>query len=259
MTGRAINNALADAVAAIGTEALPDRFLAALRAIGGTDLCSAFEVGSDGAPRYLFSAGGHPDIPDFAESASLAYAREYWQRDRATQRALIQPASAVQLVRQAWNGITDPDYRKTCYERGGIVERLTLYADGARPLFASAYRTRASGHSSPAELEALEGAAPIVMAILGRHVEMTNRQAEARPAMPHELARRFLDCGRALSVREATVAAALLLGKTQREISAATGIALSSVITYRRRAYRKLCVSDRRGLADFLHALDQRH
>ena len=97
------------------------------------------------------------------------------------------------------------------------------------------------------------------MAILDRHLEIANRQAEARPAMPHELARRFLDCGRALSEREAAVAAALLLGKTQREISAATGIALSSVITYRRRAYRKLCVSDRRGLADFLPALDQRH
>ena len=259
MTQRAINDALAAAVAAIGTEALPDRFLGMLRAMGGTDLCSAFEVGSDGAPRYLFSAGGHPDIPDFAESASLAYAREYWQRDRATQRARIQPSGTVQLVRQAWNGITDPDYRKTCYERGDVVERLTLYAGGERPIFASAYRTRASGHSSPAEVEELEAMAPLLMAILAKHLEVAQRGAVVHPEPLHELARRLLDSGHALSEREAAVAAALFLGKTQREISAATGIALSSVITYRRRAYRKLCVSDRRGLADFLRALDLRH
>ncbi len=259
MSAQTLNDALAAAVAALGAVEFPERFLAVLRALAGTDLCSAFELVGDGAPRYLFSAGRHPDIPDFAESASLAYARNYWQRDRATQRALAQAAGSVQIVRQAWNGITDPDYRRTCYERGGIVERLTLYAGGARPLFASAYRTRASGHSGAAEVEALEEAAPLVMALLAKHLETAQRPAEGQPAPLHEIARRLLDCGHALSEREAAVAASLFLGRTQRDISAATGIALSSVITYRRRAYRKLSVSDRRGLADFLYALDQRH
>lgn len=259
MSARSFNDALVAAVAGLGTEEFGDRFLAVLRTLAGTDLCSAFELVGDGAPRYLFSAGRHPDIPDFAESASLAYARDYWQRDRATRRALVQTAGSVQLVRQAWNGITDPDYRKTCYERGDVVERLTLYAGGERPIFASAYRTRASGHSSPAEVEALEGAASLVMALLTKHLEIAHRSADGQAAPLPELARRLLDSGHALSEREAAVAAALFLGRTQREISVATGIALSSVITYRRRAYRKLCVSDRRGLADFLHALDQRH
>jgi LuxR family transcriptional regulator, activator of tox operons len=252
-------DALAKAVAAIGTDGFPDRFLGVLRAVAGTDLCSAFEIAADGAPRYLFSAGRHPEIPDFAESASLAYARNYWQRDRATQRALTQAAGPVQIVRQAWNGITDPDYRRACYERGGIVERLTLYAGGRRPLFASAYRTRASGHSSPAEVEALGGLAGLVLAMLAKHLDMARRPAESRPEPLPEIARRLLDGGHALSEREAAVAAALHLGRTQREISAATGIAMSSVITYRRRAYRKLGVRDRRGLADILQALDRPH
>jgi len=253
------NGALAAAVSAIGQDGFADRFLAVLRAVAGTDLCSAFELVEDGAPRYLFSAGHHPDIPDFAESASLAYARNYWQRDRTTQRALAQADGSVQLVRQAWNGITDPDYRRICYERGGIVERLTLYAGGPRPLFANAYRTRASGHSSPAEAEALEGAAPLVMVMLAKHLEYTQRPSAGLPVPMHEIAHRLLGCGHALSEREAAVAAALALGRTQRDISAATGIALSSVITYRRRAYRKLSVNDRRELVDFLHALDHRH
>lgn len=259
MAERDSTEPLTAAVVAIGTADFAERFLAVLRDIAGTDLCSAFEIGLDGAPHYLFAAGRHPEIPDFAESASLAYARNYWQRDRTTQRALIQSAGTVQLVRQAWNGITDPDYRRACYERGGIVERLTLYAGGARPLFASAYRTRTSGHSSSSEVEALGKAAGLIMAMLAKHLEMKHRPVEAGGMPLHEHARRLLDSGHALSEREAAVAAALFLGRTQREISEATGIALSSVITYRRRAYRKLCVNDRRGLAAFFHALDRRH
>lgn len=259
MIERSLAAALAAAVAAIGSDAFPDRFLDVLRAAAGTDLCSAFAIDADGTPRCLFAAGTHRDIPDFAQSASLAYARSYWQRDRAMQRALAQAAGPVQIVRQAWNGITDPDYRRACYERGGIVERLTLYAGGSAPLFASAYRTRESGHSSPAEIEALGGLADLAMAMLARHVDMPRRPSEPVPEPLPELVRRLLDGGHALSEREAAVAAALHLGRTQREISAATGIALSSVITYRRRAYRKLGVRDRRGLADFLHALDRTH
>lgn len=259
MSGPSITDALAEAVAAIATERFPDGFLGVLRAVAGTDLCSAFAIGADGAPRYLFSAGRHPEIPDFAESASLAYARNHWQRDRATQRALTQAAGPVQIVRQAWNGITDPDYRRACYERGGIVERLTLYAGGRRPVFASAYRTRASGHSSPAEVEALGALAGLLIAMVNRHLDLAGRASEARPEPLPDLVRRLLDGGHALSEREAAVAAALHLGRTQREISDASGIALSSVITYRRRAYRKLGITDRHGLADILRGPDRPH
>ncbi len=261
MHERSIMEALAGAVAALGGPDFGERLLGALHAIAGTDLCSAFAVGEDGALRYLFSAGLHPQIPDFAESASLAYARIYWRSDRTTRRTLARTGASdgtVHVIRQAWNGISDPDYRRACYERGGIVERLTLYGGGKRPLFASAYRIRGSGHSSPAELEALERAAPLLLALVARHAE-TSRAAAEPPAPGGDLTRRLLACDRALSEREAAVAAALVAGRSQREIAQAAGVALSSVITYRRRAYRKLGVADRRGLAEFLDQHDRRH
>src|SRR5690606_15243821 len=194
---------------------------------------------SAGSLRSFFAARPHPAIPDSAESASLAKARSYWQRDRTTRRALAGLGGGVHLIRQAWNGIADPDYRRACYERGGIVERLTLYAGGGQPIFASAYRSRASGHSSPAEIEALEKAAGIVMALVARHVAAARDAGQ--PAL-HDISHRLLACQHRLSAREASVAAALSLGRTQKEIAEAAGVALSSVVTYRRRAYRKLGV-----------------
>lgn len=254
-----VSNGLAAAVTAIGTAAFPEKLLAALQIVAGTDLCSAFEQLEDGSLRYLFAAGMHPDIPGFAESASLAYARLYWQRDRTTQRALALADGRVHVVRQAWNGISDPDYRRACYERGGIVERLTLYS-GTRPgVFASAYRMRDSGHSAPDQVEALEGMAGLLLAIVASHAASVDRAGRDVPAPLQAMSHRLLACGRELSPREAAVAAGMLLGRTQGEIAEAAGLAVSSVITYRRRAYRKLGVADRRGLVAFLETLEHRH
>lgn len=239
----------AEAVAAIGQDGFGDRLLAVLRAVAGTDLCSAFAIGSDGGLVCLLAAGRHPDIPDFAETASLAYAREFWRSDRVSRRALTQGRSRVRLVRQGWSAIADPDYRRACYERGGIVERLTLYSGG---IMVSAYRGRDSGHSSPPQVEALAAAADLIVALVVKHAELT--ALCPAPVTPAEAARRFLDCGRALSEREAAVAAGLMLGRTQKQISQATGLAISSIVTYRRRAYRKLGVADRHGLPAALNS-----
>lgn len=237
---------LANAIAAIGDDAFPEKLLALFHGVSGADLCSAFEIGEDGELHFLFAAGHHPNIPSFAETASLAYARTFWRKDQTTRRALSAATGGVQLVRQAWNGIADSDYRRTCYERGEIVERLTLYAAGGRAIFASAYRTRQSGPSTAAEIEALEKAAPDILALIVKHVDVTSR-AQFGHAPLHEMSRILSERGK-LSAREAAVAAALLIGKSQAEIASETGVALSSVITYRRRAYRKLGVATRRDL-----------
>lgn len=252
MAESALLDAHGAAIASMGEEDFSDRLLCLLRVVARADLCSAFEVSEDGNLRFLFAAGKHPHIRDFAEAASLAYARSFWQRDRMTRHALAAAPTSIQLVRQAWNGISDPEYRRTCYERGGIIERLTLYASGKPATFASVYRFRESGHSTASELEALERASGIIMALVSKHAQI-NRRRLALPAASHqELSSLLMDRERALSIREAGVAAGLLLGKSQKEIAEEAGLALSSIVTYRRRAYRKLGVSSRRDLQKYL-------
>jgi len=240
----------------VGETGFSEKFLETLRHIAGTDFCSAFQAEEDGSLTYLFACGYHSTIPGFAERASLDYARRYWQRDRVT-RQMLNGGSGhgnsghrkVQVVRQAWNGIRDPEYRRDCYERAHVLERLTIYHAEVPRVFASLYRTRESGPFPILAVDRIETMAPLLMAMLVKHVRLQGRPQTAPLHPPQqEIAGRLLQAGYALSGREAEVSAGLLLGRTHREISEKVGLALSSIVTYRQRAYRKLGVSDRRGL-----------
>ncbi|WP_172717068.1 MULTISPECIES: helix-turn-helix transcriptional regulator [Neorhizobium] len=235
----------------LGEPGFPEKLLETLRAIAGTDFCSAFQAEEDGSLTYLFACGYHSTIPGFAERASLDYARRYWQRDQVTRQMLngAPGLAKVQVVRQAWNGIRDPEYRRDCYERAHVLERLTIYHSEEPRIFASLYRTRESGPFPLSAVERLEAFAPLLIAMVVKHVRLQGRPPTAPLHPPQqEIAGRLLQAGFALSGREAEVSAGLLLGRTHREISEKVGLALSSIVTYRQRAYRKLGVSDRRGL-----------
>lgn len=243
--------AVANVVGAVGNDDFPERFLAALQQLAGTDLCSAFLVDSSGNLRCLFACGAHPDIPDFAHAASLKYATQYWRRDLTTRRIIAAAANpdGIHVVRQAASVIRDPEYRRACYEQGGIVERVTIYRTATPQALASAYRTKRSGPFAIADLDRLRTYAPILIASVAKHDEV--RQGAARMGLhppAEEIAQRLLAGWRSLSIREAEVSAHLLLGRTQQEIAEASGLGVSSVVTYRQRAYRKLGVSRRRDL-----------
>lgn len=239
---------LAGLVAAVGTPDFPARFLANLGVLCGARLFSAFAGTGPGAPRALFAEGDCHAVPDFARAASQAYSGRFWRTDQAVRRAVPGRArGGVMVVRTRARDITDPDYRRTCYERGGIAERLSILSAAPRALVASGYRATADGGFQPADIERLEAVAPILMAALSRHVDLSaNRPCGDTPEM---VSRALLAAGAGLSLREAEVAAGMILGRTQAEIGEATGLTLSSIITYRRRAYSKLGVMDKQELA----------
>lgn len=235
----------------VGDITFPETLLKVLRQLAGTDFCSAFQAEEDGSLTYLFAGGYHSQIPGFAERASLDYARRYWQRDRVTRQMLNGGSGSgkVQVIRQAWNGIRDPEYRRDCYERAHVLERLTIYHSEEPRIFTSLYRTRDSGPFPLSAVERMEAVAPLLMAMVVKHVRLQSRPLNVALHPPQqEIAGRLLQAGYALSGREAEVSAGLLLGRTHREISEKVGLALSSIVTYRQRAYRKLGVNDRRGL-----------
>ena len=243
-----------------GTAEFTDAFVDWVRGAAGCDFCSAFLADDQRQRRYLLAGGQHPRIPGFAETASLDYAQRYWQRDRVTQQVLASggDAHAVHVVRQAWNTITDPEYRRACYERANVLERITVYATRKPRVFASAYWSRDSGPASAEGAERLETIAPLLIAVLVKHVELS-KGAIAGSLFPplHDVVARLSQAGFSLSRREVEVLAGLLLRRTQSEISQTTGVALSSIITYRRRAYRKLGVADQRELERLYNQLSR--
>lgn len=236
---------LADLIARLGESDFADRLMLALNALCGADMCSGFAI-TAGRPRALFAASIDPRRSAFARIATLRYVQKYWKRDTATAYTLGRAHRSVKTIRRPSSVIRDIDYRHECYAEGEVIERLSICRAGPVPTVVNAYRDRASGPFSPAEIERFEAAAPVLMASLEKHQQLVaaahaispnhiNAQAKQRAIMD--------DAG--LSEREAQVLAAILSGMDQNAIAQAIGIKTSTVVTYRRRAYAKLGVRTR--------------
>jgi DNA-binding NarL/FixJ family response regulator len=232
-------------IPAIGRPEFPERLLCVYRELADCELCSAFAWDAEHGPRLLFAAGLHQQIPGFALAASRAYAQTYWRFDSVAQHRVVHSSTGLSLSRMSAADIHDADYRRDCYQRAGISERLTLFdTDSTNTVSVSGYRTLSRGPVTSEVTQRIEAAAPILVAALRRHSELLERAAHV-VVLPSRgvLLQRAREWG--LSPREAEVAAGLATGQSQADIAKSSGLALTSVITYRRRAYQKLKVSDR--------------
>lgn len=237
-------------IPAIGRAEFPEQLLSAYRDLAECDLCSVFLWDEQNGPQLLFAAGMHPDIPGFALSASHAYAQTYWRLDAMALRR-IHDDRGLSLLRMTAADIRNIDYRRDCYQRGGISERLTLLDSagdtGGPTLSVNGYRTVSRGPTPSLAVARMEEAGPTLVAALRRHYELTAHEPQGVVSTSrNDLSQRAREWG--LSAREAEVVAGLATGHSQTEIAMGAGLTLNSVITYRRRAYQKLKVADRQEL-----------
>lgn len=234
-------------IPAIGRPEFPLLLLSVYRDLAGCELCSAFSWESERGPQLLFAAGEHPQESGFALSASQAYTQRYWQSDAALGRARQHDRPGLSFVRTTAANIRDADYRRDCYQSGGICERLMLFDARFPAVSVSGYRSDSRGPTAAPVARWMADAGPTLVAALRRHNELLElaQQTVLSPSLDAvvQWARK-----RGLSAREAQVVARLTLGQTQAEIAGYAGLSVNSVITYRRRAYQKLKVADRRAL-----------
>ena len=153
-------------------------------------------------------------------------------------------ADAPAIVRLRREDIDDPAYGEQLWDRFGLVERLSALSllDGHWTAF-NLYRDRAAGAFAARELKRFVALAPLLLALLRRHLATLQPSAQAGPAGrvgPEAAAALLLRLPVRLSTREREVCALTLAGHTREGIGLALGIAASSVATLRRRAYRKL-------------------
>lgn len=209
---------------------------------------TAFRYDNEARSRVVMtaSAGGGP--------AALQSARVYAgsglaRLDRL--RGLIPPRGeavdrAPAIVRLRREEIADTAYREQLWDRFGLVDRLSALAliDGHWSAF-NLYRDRAGGPFEARELARFAALAPLLLALLGRHLAALQPAAQEGPAtrLTPEAAEAMLRRLPArLSAREREVCALTLAGHTREGIGLALGIAPSSVATLRRRAYAKLAI-----------------
>jgi DNA-binding CsgD family transcriptional regulator len=176
--------------------------------------------------------------------AAIRYIDGYFRRDPNLR--LVRDAAKLQgkvLVRDLKaSDIKDRGYRVDCYESTGILHRISLLTGTqARGLVTlNFYRVNASGVFTPGELAKLKSVALPLVTIARRHVELLANTAASAGVWRLRLKVIRHD----LTARELEVAARMLAGQSLREIAQQIGVAHSSAITYRERAYRRIGVQN---------------
>ena len=188
-------------------------------------------------------------------TAAIRYIDGYFRFDPNLR--LVPDAAKLQgqvLVRELKPAdIKHRGYRTDCYEATGIVHRVSLLTgtQGRGLVALNFHRIKASGEFSADEVARLKTVALPLATLARRHVELlanTSANADAwrlrLKVIRHDL-----------TTRELEVAARMLAGESLSEIAECLGVAHSTAVTYRERAYRRLGVQNLKELRERASAI----
>jgi DNA-binding CsgD family transcriptional regulator len=175
------------------------------------------------------------------------YSRKYHSLDPMLKLLRrLSPSAPISVCRIRVADIENAAYRRDCFESAFLDEKLcfVLPREGRWHVL-NFYR--AHGDTEP-DMETCRLLAEIIMPLMRKHAALAMLAAHHSPVLRIE--RLLRDHFPNLTVREVAVCARTATGKTAREISDELGIAKSSVLTYRRRAYVRFNVSSASQLLD---------
>lgn len=146
---------------------------------------------------------------------------------------------AVQRVRPA--DIGSAEFRRRFFDQPGIIERISLVERGVNGWRGiNVARHRSDGFFSDREIDALVGLARLALPMLP--LVGAARAVEAA-LTAEQLEERFAHRWPALTPRERQVCARAAIGLSVEATAIELGIAKTSVVTFRQRAYRRLGVT----------------
>jgi DNA-binding CsgD family transcriptional regulator len=198
---------------------------------------------------YLFEATGREDNSlhyFFGEPGLVelfpAYRKWYQRLDPVCDAYRATPAcSDVAVQRVKPSDILSMGFRRRFFDEAGIIERISVIQRGANAWRGiNVARHASDGCFSDDEIDALVGLACLVLPMLP-----LNRQKKAAPPRltVHQLEDRFASRFSKLTTRERQVCARAASGMSVEATAQELGIAKTSVLTYRQRAYQRLEVA----------------
>jgi LuxR family transcriptional regulator, activator of tox operons len=243
---------LTESVLALGEDNFDHKLFRFLCGCLTADMYSAFAVTGGSEVNYLF-AGTVSGKGDFPAIASQQYARRFWKSDPLMRSLLSGPAGYQPPQTQRWDEIPRGEYRAFCYERPGVVDRLSLYCkSGQTAVLVNLYRYGASGYFSDDEVGQIARYAGVVPALIIKNFDLTTANEELKLHPPIESLIYLMESWkRGLSRREIEVCAAMLVGMPLKDIGRKLGLGVSTVVTYKKRAFGKIGVATRRDLQEF--------
>lgn len=228
---------LADCVTTLGNETFGDHLTALLRRSLGVEQCILFAYTRGDAMTYLLVDNSR--YPKVAGRLARLYAGGLFRQDSnyPRLRQLLQAGdgpAVAELIPMPED--MSPAYRSHLFAFPDLADKASLVIPSPDTIFyLNLYRDLARGPFGRQDLEALRALTPLIASLIRRHY------CRARPAaLParHEDAKAL----QALSRRERELCLLLLHGHTLKTAAAELEIALSTVETFRKRAYAKLGV-----------------
>lgn len=232
--------ALCRLVAALGHADFMDDFGRECARLYEADQVTAFIV-EGGQARCVLAH--RPSEQKRVEALARTYARGFVGRDPLLSAHLdsIDDFVAAGLTTAE---IGDDAYRQRLFRDAGLASKIAILSrHGGRALYINLYFRAASG-AGEAAIERLAASGRMFAACLHKHEDLTGgsfRSGTARGRVEGFLGERFP----ALSARERAVAASIACGHSVEAIALELGLARSSIITFRRRAYAKLGIGSR--------------
>jgi len=199
-----------------------------------------FEGAGRRGPTQLRHVRCEPTIQPYLDS----YERQYEATDPVRDAVDYLPRSETVLMRVVPDDIRQVGFRNRFFDACEIVERNSLLqrtaAGGWRCMSIS--RNSATGPCSERELSHFVAFAQLLLPMMSRHWSQDAPAAPPKMSIP-EVEQRFADRFPELSRREREVCARAALGVSVEGTALDLGIAGTSVLTYRKRAYARLSVS----------------
>ena len=242
-----------DLINAIGRENFASVLLREVTNVAPVDFCSVYDLGPDIRPRLFLSASSKFDVgPDCFSRYS---------------RCAEHPRTAPSIAPSCWPSVrarrsiicTTRNSRRPIglrFTPATASRNVSRWSTGPTMGFMALnfYRYEQSSALLAHHIDAIESSSASLFACIHKHLEVTGRRSHlnslqgAREALsglcPH------------LTARELDTCSGLLLGHTYDGIAASMQVSLSTVKTYRARAFDKLGIHSRSALFAKLHRLD---
>lgn len=237
-----------------------DALLRAVQAVVPADYLSLVRLDRD-VPDLVRGSAREPGDAGVVARCFDLYRRHYYRRDAVLPLAAElarRPGRDTVVLHCRASDLPDARWRSDIYERERLTDRLTLMhaPPSGQPQLIHVYRSDRLGPLRADELDRLLGLAPL----LGRaHAAGWRERSGAgdRAARVRDHERQLARLAPLLSPRERAVCARIAQGLSADGIAADLGVAPSTVLTLRKRAYVKLAQAglpaERQGLARLLH------
>lgn len=243
-----IEQQLSHCLSVIGTERFYPRFFAMMKQIAHIDQYCAFEFTPQGEPVSCRLSHSLQQPEKHLERASLYIDGEYLHDPLLQTLAveLNQQSKAIKspvFARQTSKTLP-PTYRQRFFNQAQIGEKFALIGtneSNRHAFYINFYRASGSAFSDE-EIDALTQTRSLISALLISHFRIEKQQRGSKTSL--QMA--------GLSEREAQVCELITQGHTAKTMARKMQLAESSVITFRKRAYKKLAIERKSQLLEWL-------